>query len=156
MLQAIRNADVVGIPKLRLPHFQPLAFSVLRATGIDYRQLALTDSLINYKLYASGHFSRILQGRHVLTVGNLAEPFAEFLAKNGVQITGAVAPVAGVRDVPRVMEAIRQNDNFDIALISAGISAVMLVQQVATQMGKVAIDFGHLADSMLKGESPFF
>ncbi|MNY80097.1 hypothetical protein D3C86_2210020 [compost metagenome] len=54
------------------------------------------------------------------------------------------------------MEVIRQNDNFDIALISAGISAVILVQQVATQMGKVAIDFGHLADSMLKGESPFF
>lgn len=156
LLHAVRQASLIGIPKLRVPHFQPLAFSVFRAYGIDYRTLRLTDSLINYQLYKDGFLSGILAGRRVLAVGNLAEPFAGFLSGHGVAVAGHVSPVNGVKDVPRAMERIRgQAGNFDIALISAGISAVLLAQQVASELGKVALDFGHLADSMLKGEAPY-
>lgn len=151
---AVRKATVVGIPKLRVRNFQPLAFSIFRAHQIDYRNITLTDSLINYYLYQAGYLSKIVDGRRVLIIGNHAEPLANLLRGNGVNVVGAISPVKGVKDVPRVTSE-TANWEFDIALVAAGISAVLISQRIASELGKVAIDFGHLADSMLKGEAPF-
>ncbi|MBD0381620.1 hypothetical protein ICC18_15970 [Paenibacillus sp. WST5] len=154
LVKAIRGASVVGIPKLRVRNFQPLAFSVFKAENIDYRGLTLTDSLVNYYLYHAGYLSRITQGRRVLLVGNLAKQLAEVLRSHNVVIAGEVAPVNGVPDIPRIKSIVAQHD-FDIALVSAGISAVILSEWIASVMGKVAIDFGHLADAIVKGEAPY-
>ena len=151
---AIRRASIVGIPKLRKKYFQNLAFPVLAAHRIDYRRLALTDSLMNYHLYQGGHLSRLTKGRSVLTIGNLAQEMADFLRQNGVEVAGAVAPVCGVRDVDRVVADCRRF-RFDLALVSAGIAAVLITDRIAFQLGKVAIDFGHLADAMVRGEAPW-
>lgn len=151
---AIRQASVVGIPKLRVRNYQPLAIAAFKAHGIDYDSLTLTDSLINYYLYQAGYISKIVSGRRVLIVGKLAEPLADYMRQNGVNVVDIITPVEGVKDVPRVMSEISTRD-FDIALIAAGIAAVLISQRIATEMGKVAIDFGHLANSMIKGEAPF-
>ncbi|GAA3408563.1 GT-D fold domain-containing glycosyltransferase [Paenibacillus hodogayensis] len=152
--EAIRQASVVGIPKLRVRNFQPLALSSFKANGIDHGSLTLTDSLINYYLYQTGYMSRILRGRRVLIAGKLGEPLADYMRTNGINVTAVVSPVEGVKDVPRVMEEIAARD-FDIALVAAGIAAVLISQRIATQLGKVAIDFGHLANAMINGEAPF-
>ena len=44
---------------------------------------------------------------------------------------------------------------FDIALVAAGIPSVVICQRLAADYGKVAFDFGHLADAIVKGETPF-
>jgi hypothetical protein len=155
LVQSVRKATVVGIPKLRVRNYQPLAFEVFRAHGINHKELALTDSLINYYLYQAGFLSRILSGRRVLVAGTLADQLSDVLRGNGVHVSAAITPVNGVADVPRVMEEIAAAQPFDIALVAAGIAAVILSQRIATEMGKVAIDFGHLANSMIKGEAPF-
>lgn len=152
--EAIRKAFVVGIPKLRVRNFQPLALAVFKAHGIDYGSLTLTDSLINYYLYQAGFISHIVKGRRVIIVGKLAEPLADYMRQNGVNVVATIQPVEGVKDVPRVMGIIASCD-FDLALVAAGIAAVLICQRIATDLGKVAIDFGHLANSMIKGESPF-
>lgn len=152
--EAIRRATIVGIPKLRIRNFQPLAMSAFQANGIDFDVLTLTDSLINYYLYHSGHMSRIVAGRRVLIAGKLAEPLADYMRQNGVNVTAVVSPVDGMKDVPRVMAEIASRD-FDLALVAAGIAAVPIAQRVATELGKVALDFGHLANAMVKGEAPF-
>lgn len=154
LADAVRKATVVGIPKLRIRNFQPLAFSVFRAHDMDYRSMTLTDSLINYYLYQAGYLSRIAEGRRVLVIGNLAAGLADLLRANGVQVTGALAPVKGVKDVTRIVNEAKHKE-FDLALVAAGISAVLISQRIATELGKVAVDFGHLADSMLKGEAPY-
>ena len=151
---AIIRASVVGIPKLRVRNFQPLALAAFKAHGIDFASLTLTDSLINYYLYQSGYLSRILAGRRVLIAGNLAEPLANYMRSHGVNVVAAISPVEGVKDVPRVMAEIAKHD-FDVALIAAGISAVLISERIATDLGRVAIDFGHLANSMVNGEAPF-
>ncbi len=154
LADAVRQATVVGIPKLRVRNFQPLAFPVLRAHGIDYRSLSLTDSLVNYQLHEAGFISKIARGRRVLTVGNLAVSLADYLRRSGVDVIDAVAPVHGVKDVPRVLDEVYRRD-FDVALVSAGVSSVIIAQRIAARLGKVAIDMGHLADAMLKGDAPF-
>jgi hypothetical protein len=154
LVEAVRGAGVVGIPLLRLPNFQPLAFSVFRAYGLDFHQLKLTHSTINYAIYLEHNLSKIVNGRRVLLVGNKAEPLAEIFAANGIEVAGTVSPVQGMQDIPRVMSEIAARD-FDIALVSAGVPAVVIVHKIAAELGKVAIDFGHLADSMVSGEAPF-
>ncbi|MFS0723244.1 GT-D fold domain-containing glycosyltransferase [Paenibacillus sp. 1P07SE] len=152
LVDAIGKADIVGIPKLRLPNFQPLAFAVFRAHGIDYRQLQLTLSTVNYAIYLERYLPVLLRHRRVLVAGNAADGLAQALRGQGIQVTGTVTPVAGMQDIPRVMQAIAAH-SFDIALVSAGIPAVVIVQQIATELGRTAIDFGHLADAFSKGEA---
>lgn len=154
LLAAVRGATVVGIPKLRVRNFQPLAFAVFRLENIDYHHLTLTDSLVNYYIYQTGYLSRITQGRRVLLVGNLAPQLGEVLRHHHVEIVAEISPVHGVKDIPRIKSAIEQHE-FDIALVSAGISAVIISEWIASALGKVAIDFGHLADAIVKGEAPY-
>jgi hypothetical protein len=150
---AIRLATVVGIPKPRSSTYQPLVMQAFSAHGIDYRNLQLTHSLVNYLIYHDGYLAGLLRGRRVLVVGNLGVPLAERLTAHGIAVVGTILPVNGIKDVSRVMNEIAAYD-FDIALISAGIAAVILTQRISSEMGKVAIDFGHLANSIASGETP--
>lgn len=152
LAQAVRTADIVGIPKLRLPNFQPLAFTVFKVHGISYQQLQLSTSTINYALYLEGYLKRLLVGRRVLLVGNTAHGLGDVMGRNGIHVARAIAPVHGIHDIPRVMNEIAGCD-FDIALVSAGIPAVIIAQRIARDLGRVALDFGHLADAFIKGEA---
>ncbi len=153
LMQAVRDASIVGIPLLRVPNFQHLAFQLLDHCGMNYRSMQLTHSTINYAIYLEHGIPSILAGRNVLVVGNQAAGLSNYLRGHGYNVAGALSPVQGVHDVDRVMQEVAQYE-FDIALVAAGIPAVILVSRIAAELGKVAIDFGHLADSMAKGEAP--
>ncbi|GGG83379.1 hypothetical protein GCM10010918_46240 [Paenibacillus radicis (ex Gao et al. 2016)] len=152
--EAVRRADIVGIPVLRQPNYQLLAGSVLQAHGIDIRSRPFADSLVNYGLYKGGYLQRLLQGRRVLLIGNKADALSSALSGYGVTVAGVVTPVNGVGDASRAA-AEAQHHAFDLALVSAGISAVLIAEELARITGKVVIDFGHMADSIIKGEAPF-
>lgn len=154
LVSSVKAASLTGIPLLRVPNYQNLAFEVFRAYGIDYRQKKLTHSTINYAVYLEHRLPDLLNGRRVLTVGNKAVGLAEVFAAAGLSVAGAISPVMGMSDIPRVMEEAARMQ-FDIAIISAGIPSVVIAQRMADELGKVAIDFGHLADSMVSGESPY-
>jgi hypothetical protein len=151
--QAVREATIVGIPLLRVPNFQHLAFQIFDSCGLNYRAMQLTHSTINYAIYLEHGIPSIIAGRKVLVIGNQAAALSNYLQGYGYTVVGAVSPVQGVHDIDRVMQEVSQYE-FDIALVAAGIPAVIIVSRIATELGKVAIDFGHLADSMAKGEAP--
>ncbi|MFR9710163.1 GT-D fold domain-containing glycosyltransferase [Paenibacillus sp. MB22_1] len=150
---AIRAADIIGVPESRHPSYQGLLFPVLRHYGIDYRGLRLTTSTVNYELNAGGYLTRLLHGRRVLLIGNQAEVLAGFLGHRSVQVVGWLAPVQGVADVPRVAMRLREFPDFDLALVAAGVAAVMICTRLSGELGKVALDMGHLADKLIKGEA---
>ncbi|MNJ57412.1 hypothetical protein D3C77_530000 [compost metagenome] len=58
----------------------------------------------------------------------------------------------GTRDVARVVQQAAQME-FDLAFVSAGIAAVGICTEIASQMGKVALDMGHLANKLESGET---
>ncbi|WP_227793387.1 GT-D fold domain-containing protein [Paenibacillus guangzhouensis] len=151
LADSIKRATIVGIPISRMRNFQGLLFPALRAHGIDYRDLRMTLSTINYLFYQLGYLALLLEGRRVLLVGNEAPALAPVLASRGISIIGIVTPVHGIRDVDRVIGEIAQH-SFDIALVAAGIPAVIITERIATELGRVAIDFGHLADKIAKGQ----
>lgn len=154
LIEAVRSATIIGIPLLRMLNFQPLAFSVFKSYGIDYKQFMLTHSTINYALYLEHYLSKLLTGRRVLLIGNKAPELANILLQHGVHVAGTLSPVQGMKDIPRVIGEASAIE-FDLALVSAGVPAVIIVSKIASELGKAAIDFGHLADSMISGEAPY-
>ncbi|GMK43318.1 hypothetical protein PghCCS26_04450 [Paenibacillus glycanilyticus] len=153
LVEAVTGADIVGIPRTRMPNYQLLVSPVFQAYGLLLREKQWTDSLINYSLCTAGCLLPILQNRRVLLIGNMAEPLSTVLAQRGISIAGVVAPVNGARDAARIVAAARLYD-FDLALVSAGIAAVLITEELARVTGKVAVDFGHLANALIKGEAP--
>jgi len=151
LAEAIQAADWVGVPISRAPTFQGLLFPVFRHFGIDWSRLKLTSSTINYSLHQSGLLLPVLQGRRVLLIGSQAAELGALLHNRGIHVTGIIGSVAGVMDIPRVMQLTAEHA-FDIALVAAGIPAVILCRRIAGELGKVALDFGHLADKLVKGE----
>lgn len=151
LAEAIRGADWIGVPISRAPTFQGLLFPVFRHFGIDWSRLNLTSSTINYSLHHSGLLLPVVQGRRVLLIGSQAAELGALLHGHGVQVTGIIGKVDGVADIPRVMQQTAEH-SFDIALVAAGIPAVILCRRIAGELGRVAIDFGHLADKLVTGE----
>ena len=151
LAEAVLRANVIGVPSSRKPYYQPLVVPALSSHGIDLHALRVTDSTINYTLYLSGLLARLLHGRRILAIGNEAAGMAERLRGNGIAVAGIITPVRGFPDIDRVIgEA--SAASFDIALVSAGIPAVVIASRIASELGKVALDFGHMADQIAKGQ----
>ncbi|MBW7474516.1 succinyl-CoA synthetase [Paenibacillus oenotherae] len=148
---AVQHAQIVGVPLSRRKHFQPLLHPVLRGHGIHPGSLRMTTSTINYGLYQEGLLLRLLAGRKLLLIGNAAPPLAVLLQERGYTVSGIISPVNGFPDIERVMSEVR-DAVFDLALVSAGIPAVVICWRIAAERGKVALDFGHMADTIVKGQ----
>lgn len=151
LAQAIRHAQIVGVPLSRRKHFQPLLYPVMRGHGLDPGALRMTHSTINYGLYQAGLLTRLLTGQRLLVIGNAAPELAETLTRHGLLVSGMISPVKGFADIDRVMDE-AHHAVFDLALVSAGIPAVVLCWRIAAEQGKVALDFGHMADAIIKGK----
>ncbi|WP_259392215.1 GT-D fold domain-containing glycosyltransferase [Paenibacillus thiaminolyticus] len=150
LAEAVRKASIIGVPVAPEPNFQGLLFPVFQAYGIQIAPRRFTLSTINYLLAEEGYLTRLIQGRRVLVIGNTAHSLAAVLADKGAVIAGAISPVKGIHDIPGVLEEAAEHD-YDLAVVAAGIPAVILVQRLAEQFCKVAIDFGHLANLIVEG-----
>lgn len=148
---SLQLADIIGIPESRHPSYQGLLFPILRHYGIDYRKLGLTSSIVNYAFNEEGFLAKLLVGRKILIIGNEAPGLSMLLEQQGFHISGMIHPVQGVADVSRVMEQTRAIE-FDLALVAAGVAAVLICTQIAKKLGKVSFDLGHLANKLESGE----
>jgi hypothetical protein len=152
LIQSLQQADIIGIPESRHPSYQALLFPILRYYGIDYRGLRMTSSIINYALNEEGYLAQLLVGRKILIIGNEAPGLSRLLEQQGFHISGIIYPVQGVTDVSRVMRQTTDID-FDLALVAAGIAAVLICTRIAKEQGKVSFDLGHLANKLESGEA---
>ncbi|WP_233500817.1 GT-D fold domain-containing protein [Paenibacillus antibioticophila] len=150
LADALRKADIIGVPQSRHPSFQGLLLPVFRHYGLNPASLRLTSSTVNYALEEEGLLLPLLQGRKVLIVGNRAEGLALALQPHDIEISGLITPVRGVHDTELVVRA-ASGYAFDIALVAAGIAAVLICTEIASRLGKPAFDFGHLANKLESG-----
>lgn len=175
LTQAVKTADVVGIPVRNRPGrsrahlkilegFQTVLLEIFKPLNLNHSNMQLADSALHYLLFSTGWLHRILfPGDHpeifhkysfptgykpeVLLVGNRAAELADVMAPRGVRIGGVIKPV-DMGNVNETMTAI-SNHSFDIALIGAGVAAKILCSSTATRMNRVAIDAGHLFDLLI-------
>lgn len=154
LAEAVRRAHLIGVPESRHPSFQGLLSPVCHHYGLDLRSFRLTSSTVNFALCQEKLLWPLLLGSRVLVIGNHAERLAQVLSQAGIEISGKVLPVQGTEDVERSVDRAAGFD-FDIALVSAGVAAVLICVQLAERLGKVALDFGHVADKLGSGELAF-
>jgi len=156
LANAIRLADYVGPTNSFGANFQPLLLKAFRKHGIDFRKLQICSPFFNYELFASGALQDIILNTNpkpnVLLIGNRALELRRALAPTGLNLVEPVSPVNGVRDVERVMTEVTKG-GFDLALVSAGVATSIICVQIAEQLGKVALKFGHLADWLIRGNA---
>ncbi|WP_435924323.1 GT-D fold domain-containing protein [Paenibacillus sp. DYY-L-2] len=150
LADALRKADIIGVPQSRHPSFQGLLFPVFSYYGLNPASLRLTSSTVNYALEEEGLLLPLLRGRKVLIAGNRAEGLAHALQRHDVEISGLVTPIRGVNDTESAVQA-ASGYSFDIALVAAGIAAVLICTEIAGRLGKPALDFGHLANKLESG-----
>jgi hypothetical protein len=151
LAMAVRQSHIVGVPLSRRKYFQPLLYPALRGHGIEPASLRMTISTINYSLCQSGLLAKLLAGRRLLLIGNAAPELAQALTEQGFTVTSVISPVRGFPDIDQVMWEVR-DAVFDLALVAAGIPAVVICWRIAMERGKTALDFGHLADKIVKGD----
>ncbi len=150
LADALRKADIIGVPQSRHPSFQGLLLPVFRHYGLNLASLQLTSSTVNYSLEEEGLLLPLLQGRKVLIIGNRAEGLGLALQRYDIEISGFITPVRGVQDTELVLQA-AAGYAFDIALVAAGIAAVLICTEIASRLGRTAFDFGHLANKLESG-----
>lgn len=155
LAESVKRASIIGIAMNSLPDFTPLLLNTLSAHNIDINSLQITNACINYFLLENDRLKKLLTKEpkpRVLLVGNKADKLATIMRKSEVRVIAAIKPVMGVRDWRRVMKTITQY-KFDIALVSAGIAAVMISERISNHMNKIAIDFGHAANVIIKNNT---
>ncbi len=147
--RAVRIADIVGIPRVRRTTFQILFHDLARYYDWPLQEMRLASSVINYELDAQTNLYRhLLKQYRVVLVGNRMQELAEQLNHSGYTSIADVVPVQGVKSVTSVLEKL-QPISFDVALVSAGVAADLICVALK-DCGKTAIDFGHLADLIVK------
>ena len=142
------EADVVGIPTPRWPTYQQMFIRLAKYHKWPLKEMVLTNSVINYELHLETNlFHDLLTNYNVLLIGNRMKEGEELLKSSGYnKIVGSI-PVENIKSVPLVLEEVEKYE-YDIALVSAGISANLICVELAKK-DKVAIDFGHLIDELI-------
>jgi len=151
LVQCIKAADIVGVAMNELPDFTPLLEKVFEAHGLLPGEMTLTNACINYFLMENAllkHFLTMERKPRVLLIGNPMPRLKPIMIREGVQITGTIWPVMGLGDWPRIVQEARKYP-FDVALVSGGIAAVCICHGIARDLGKIGIDFGHVANEII-------
>jgi hypothetical protein len=143
------DADILGVPISRFMSYSPMFLRLARHYGWPIHTRRMSASVINYMLYEHTDLYQTLLRQHkVLLVGNRASELAENLKDRGFPpVVGCVA-VSGMAAVPAVLQEIDSYE-YDVALVAAA-SPACLICPALGKKGKVAIDFGHLADQLLE------
>lgn len=153
---ALRNIDIVGYNLTLLTKDEGL----LTHKVWDYYGLWPKYTFESYirrviMLSQKQKFEEMLHQRKVLVICGYAGEVARALHARygnwlGVKVVGAI-PIFEFEELPQVIRQIRLYD-FDLALIAAGLNAIILASHIAKVYGKVAFDLGQGMETLITGK----
>jgi hypothetical protein len=158
MVEAIRKADVVGIlAKNDKVIHAPVQFKrELTDQIFDYykiKPLSVCDAVVSRKLPDHEKFWEIIKGRRILLISRWADKLKQKLRSKPYDLNVSLSiPFLHYDQMQETLKQIHTHrDDFDIALISCGVNAVVLAHKVAEAAGKIGIDFGKSSEFIVKG-----
>lgn len=142
------QSNAIGIPIARMPTYQNLLTKLVNHHQWNLEKMNVFTSTVHFEMMNyTTLLDELLRKYKVLLIGNRMADGRRYFEKRGYDsIVGAI-PVKGIKDVPNVIEQ-AGNFKYDVALVSAGISANLICQKLANKQ-KVAIDFGHAIDLLM-------
>ncbi|MFY0802938.1 GT-D fold domain-containing glycosyltransferase [Peribacillus frigoritolerans] len=150
LVRSLRDTDIAGlIAPWRLDPWAKQTRTVLEE--LKFMPTKACCAWIMQSLLDEGTLWPWLSNKKVFLVGRRSKEAEIVFREQGIQITGSMG-LDGYDELIRVQNELQFNQEWEIALISAGIPATILAPRIAKSTKKVAIDFGHALDMILDGE----
>ncbi|MFS1517424.1 GT-D fold domain-containing glycosyltransferase [Bacillus sp. SCS-151] len=144
--------NVIGVPIARYPTFQNLFIKLVNYHNWNLKKMNVTSSFIHFELCRyTTLYHELLQHHRVLLIGNKMNEGRKYFEDIGYENIVGNVPVFGVKDVSNVITRAKEYE-YDVVFVSAGIAANLICVELA-QEGKIAIDFGHLIDSLINDKA---
>ncbi len=149
MLNGIRKADIVGICRSNKDQVAaPSKYKRSLTNKIfDHYKIKPTNLcyvFVNRKMVSYRYFWKIIHQYRTLLISKWADQYAKIIQKNysslKPNIVGCIN-FSHYKELPATLKKVEEF-NFDLALISSGVNAVILAPAIAEKYRKVAIDFG--------------
>jgi len=149
MAESIKKADVIGIPFWNDDPIltdqavkRPLTEAVFKHFNIQPDKICHT--FVNRVFTQKRKFWNLLKGKRILLIGSWSDRVKPIFEKSPYGL--CIAFTFDFSDYNQMegtlQKVIQIKDEFDIALVSCGVNAVVLTPQIARLTGRVAIDFG--------------
>ncbi|MEB2628193.1 GT-D fold domain-containing glycosyltransferase [Peribacillus frigoritolerans] len=150
LVRSLRDTDIAGlIAPWRLDPWAKQTRTVLEE--LKFMPTKACCAWIMQSLLDEGTLWPWLSNKKVFLVGRRSKEAEIVFREQGIQISGSMG-LDGYDELIRVQNELQSNQEWEIALISAGIPATILAPRIAKSTKKVAIDFGHALDMILDGE----
>jgi hypothetical protein len=156
LAEALRKCDIIGYNlAIRDIHSGLLTEKVLEYYGLwpQYTYEAYIRRVIMFSQKTK--FEQMLQGKKILIISGYAGEVASAMTlalqeKLGFTITAALE-IHEFEEIPRVKQEIDRLE-FDLALLAAGLNAIILAAYIAGVKKKVAFDLGQGMESLITGD----
>lgn len=153
MIKAVKKADIVGYNTI-VKSAQTMTEDVFEI--YDIKPPLLFEANIRRVIMFSQkeRFENMLAGQKILLIGSLANQAKlsleqKYKKKLGLHIVGALS-INEYNEISQIKDQIAKYD-FDLCLLSAGSSAVILSTYISHFFGKVAFDIGWGLQSLITG-----
>ena len=150
LVRSLRDTDIAGlIAPWRLDPWAKQTRTVLEQ--LKFMPTKSCCAWIMQSLLEEGALWPWLSNKKVFLAGRRSKEAEIVFREQGIHITGSIG-LNGYDELIRVQNELQSDQEWEIALISAGIPATILAPRIAKSTQKVAIDFGHALDMILDGE----
>jgi hypothetical protein len=149
MVESISKADIVGICRhkehelhVSSKYKRELTDKIFEHYNISPKQLC--HVFVNRKMISHRIFWEIIHNYRTILISKWANEYAGYITQKYLNLKPNIIGCIDFQDyhqIPETLEKLSQYQ-FDLALISTGVNAVVLAPKVAELYGKVAIDFG--------------
>ncbi|MCD8511604.1 MAG: hypothetical protein LRY73_18255 [Bacillus sp. (in: Bacteria)] len=95
-------------------------------------------------------FWKLLKNKSIIVVGRRATESVTSFQKYGVNVVETMN-LEGIEQVEKVKSSMATQE-WDLAIVAAGIPATLLTPSLAKETGRVVIDFGHALDKIIDGD----
>lgn len=160
MLEAVRQADIVGVLRVKNDGVmapkrfkRPLTNKIFAYYHL--RPPALCSATVNRRLVSRRLFWEILHKYRVLLISRWAKQFTDVVTRRYSKLKPNIVAALNCHDYSQLSATFRAvtKEDFDLALISAGVNAVILAPKIAQNYQKVALDFGHVMFYLVKNSA---
>ncbi|MBO8173071.1 MAG: hypothetical protein H0Z33_14420 [Bacillaceae bacterium] len=160
VVESLKKADIMGIPyrdddKIRVSKRLKRELTDQVFDYFDIQPKAVCHTFVTRVFPQKKKFWKVLRGKRVALISRWAPKLEKIITKKPYRQTVTLTiPFSHYDQMEETLDLLeRKKDEFDIALISCGVNAVILSQQTAEMTGNVAIDFGKSSSYMVKGEA---
>ncbi|WP_174819882.1 GT-D fold domain-containing glycosyltransferase [Paenibacillus koleovorans] len=149
MVECLNKANIVGIPfwdndPIIADPSLKRALTEKTFEALHVRPKQVCHTFVNRVFAQKPEFWSMLEGKRVALISGWADQVSEILS--GPPYNLQIAFTINFKHYRKMERALvkmeRKKDQFDIALLSCGVNAVVLAPLIAEQTGKVALDFG--------------